>query len=92
MLTVIIITTALVAPLAAMRLATSRHFEWAAWLAVVAAGGSHVETWRLIAEANQPPTFGLTALSFVVGVYELLALLAIAALLLENKSKASKTN
>ncbi len=92
MLTVIIITIAIVAPLAAMRLATSRHLEWAAWLAVVAAAGSHVETWQLITEANQPITFGLTALSFVVGIYELLSMLAITTLLLENKSKTSKTN
>ena len=34
MLTVIIITIAIVAPLAAMRLATSRHLEWAAQLRV----------------------------------------------------------
>lgn len=91
MLTVIIITTDLVAPVAAVRLATSHNnsLEWAAWVMVILATASHVGTWRII--ATQQTTFMVSFSGLLLATYEVIIILTLT-FLLEDKSKVSKTN
>ena len=84
MLTVIIITIAIVAPVAAVRLATTRNrHEWLFWVATIVTTGSHVETWRLVNSSNL--TSIIAAFGFFFAVYEVMAAPVLFVLVLENK-------
>lgn len=85
MLTVIIVTIAIVAPLAAMRLATSHNnsLEWLFWVVIIVATGSHIETWRLVNSTSL--TFGVVTFGFFFAVYEVMAAPVLFVLVLENK-------
>ena len=72
MLTVIIVTIAIVAPVAAVRLATTRNrHEWLFWTVVTVATVAHAETWRLIA-AQQTVSYLTFMGGLSLAVYEIL--------------------
>ena len=89
---VLVVTTALVAPIAVLRVAIRRnhHIVWAVWTAFIVATGSHVETWRLIGNYNL--TFIVVSFKFLLVVYEVIVTPAIFVLLLENKDKHHREN
>jgi len=89
---VLVVTTALVAPIAVGGGAPSHNplcggvfgpFFWGA-------PGSHVETWRLISNYNL--TFIVVSFKFLLVVYEVIVTPAIFVLLLENKDKHHREN
>lgn len=50
MLTTLVVTIAIVAPIAAARLAEGRRsLEWLFWVMVTVSTASHVKTWQIIA-------------------------------------------
>jgi len=87
---VLVITVAIMSPIATLQFATSRNhrLEWAIWVTLVVVAGSHIETWRLANSSNL--TFIVAMFGFLFAVYEIMVVPAIFVLILENKDKHHK--
>lgn len=86
MLTTLVVTIAIVAPIAAARLAEGRRsLEWLFWVMVTVSVASHVKTWQII--ASQAVSYLVFMGGLLFAAYEVAVIPVLPAFFSTNKIK-----